>query len=237
MQKKLSEELPSLENSDITTPWTNFRDNVYDVALTVLGPAKREQPDWFAENLNIIQPIVDAKNQAHEKFIGRNTRANKKAFQNAKKELQKNTRRLKDEWMRAKAREIQHYADIHDTKKFYQAAKEIYGPQTGGSSPLLTADGLTLLSDPDRTLDRWKEHFSELLNATPRVNFACIGYQLDRDPSFEETVWAVKELQNGKAPGEDGIPAEVLKRGGDRLLQHLHQSSRSYGHVNKFQAS
>ena len=74
----------------------------------MLGLAKREQPDWFAENLNIIQPLVDAKNQAHETFLGRNTRVNKEAFQNAKKELQKNARRLKDEWMRAKAREIQH---------------------------------------------------------------------------------------------------------------------------------
>ena len=71
MQKKLSKELPSVEKSDITTAWTNFRDNVYDVALTVLGPAKREQPDWFAENLNIMQPSVDAKNQAHEESLGR----------------------------------------------------------------------------------------------------------------------------------------------------------------------
>ena len=42
------------------------------------------------------------------------------------------------------------------------------------------------------------------------------------DPiTMEELRKAVKATNIGKAPGLDGIPAEVIKHGGDGLLQQL----------------
>ena len=32
---------------------------------------------------------------------------------------------------------------------------------------------------------------------------------------------AIKLLQSGKAPGEDGIPAEIYKHGGEAIISHL----------------
>ena len=45
--------------------------------------------------------------------------------------------------------------------------------------------------------------------------------ELDAPPDEEETTAAIKQLQTGKAPGPDGIPAEVFKRGGNTLISHL----------------
>ena len=40
---------------------------------------------------------------------------------------------------------------------------------------------------------------------------------------MDEMARAFAGLKNGKVPGVDGIPAEVLKHGGDNLFSRLHQ--------------
>ena len=39
------------------------------------------------------------------------------------------------------------------------------------------------------------------------------------DPTVAEVNKAIKQMSNGKAPGQDGIPAEVYKYGGNTLVQ------------------
>ncbi|KAI4805703.1 hypothetical protein KUCAC02_010302 [Chaenocephalus aceratus] len=41
-------------------------------------------------------------------------------------------------------------------------------------------------------------------------------------PSLGEVLDAIKNMKNNKAAGPDGIPAEVLKKGGPDLLKHIH---------------
>ena len=47
--------------------------------------------------------------------------------------------------------------------------------------------------------------------------------ELDSSPTTEEIDKATDNLACGKAPGTDGIPAEVLKSGKPALLEHLHE--------------
>ena len=54
---------------------------------------------------------------------------------------------MQDSWLRKKAEEIQSFADRKDMKKFNDALKTIYGPKSSGATPLLSADGSTLLTD------------------------------------------------------------------------------------------
>ena len=66
-------------------------------------------------------------------------------------------------------------------------------------------------------MDRWSEHFEELLNrpapeSPPTIPEAEKDLELNCDfPSKEEIVEAIKKLKNGKAAGPDGIPAEAIK--------------------------
>ena len=77
---------------------------------------------------------------------------------------------------------------------------------------------------------RWTEHYLELY-ATQNVvsDFALDSIpelpmldQLDALPSIEELGKAIDHLSSGKAPGDDGIPAEVLKSSKETLLKPLH---------------
>ena len=50
-----------------------------------------------------------------------------------------------------------------------------------------------------------------------------INTSLDEIPTMEEMARAIAGLKDGKAPGGDGIHAEVWKHGGDNLFSRLHQ--------------
>ena len=136
---------------------------------------------------------------------------------------------MQDSWLAAKADEIQKYADTYDSKRFYDALKAVYGPQSSSTSPLLNVDGTTLIIEKPAILNRWSEHFSAVLKIPADINAEAIARlpqvetntDLDRPPSEEEVKKAIKQLSTGKSPCADAIPAEVYKHGGDTLLQKL----------------
>ncbi len=68
-----------------------------------------------------------------------------------------------------KADEIQGYADSHDTKCFYDVLKTVCEPQSSGSSHLLNADGMQLLTGKNQILERWADHFNQVLNCPTEI--------------------------------------------------------------------
>ena len=107
-----------------------------------------------------------------------------------------------DSWLSKKAEEIQSFADRKDMKKFLDALKTIYGPKSSGATPLLSADGSTLLTDKDAILKRWAEHFNSVLNCPSSVNDNAINrlpqiecnVLLDEFPTVTETRKAIQHL-------------------------------------------
>ena len=84
--------------------------------------------------------------------------------------------------------------------KFFDALKTIYGPQSSGTTPLLSADGTSLLTDKEAILKRWAEHFDgvlnrpssikdEAINRLPHVECNALHDEL---PTVSETVKAIK---------------------------------------------
>ena len=136
---------------------------------------------------------------------------------------------MQDSWLRKKAEEIQSFADRKDMKKFFDALKTVYGPQSSGTTPLLSADGTSLLTDKEAILKRSAEHFDGVLNRPSSINDEAINRLpqvecnplLDELPAVSETVKAIKLLSSGKAPGSDAIPVEIYKAGGPPVAEKL----------------
>ena len=115
--------------------------------------------------------------------------------------------------------ELQRAADRNDMKGFYNGLKEIWGPKKKGPVQLKSTDGMETFSDSKRVVARWSEHFQKLLNVSGDIDHEALDNipqcitktSLDEIPTMDEMARAIAGLKDGKAPGGDGIPAEVWK--------------------------
>ena len=95
-------------------------------------------------------------------------------------------------------------------------------------------------------LERWRQHFSTVLNVQSVVSEVTLGNvkdyvevnsilegicdsnddELSCPPTEEEIAKAINQLKNNKAPGACEITAELLKLGGGVMVQWLTQLSQ-----------
>ena len=228
----LCSRLDALEHSseDVDESWTVFRNTVHSSAMDSLGPVSRKHQDQVDENDKEIQGLLEEKHQKHKAYL-RNTSSvsSKTAYSNICKTVQTRLRDMQDSWLSKKADKIQSIADRKDMMRCCDALKTIDGPQSSGTTPLLSADGTSLLTDKEAILKRWAEHFDGVLNRPSSINDEAINRLaqvecnplLDEIPTVSETMKATILLSSGKAPGLDAIPAEIYKAGGPRDAEKL----------------
>ncbi|PIK37320.1 hypothetical protein BSL78_25845 [Apostichopus japonicus] len=112
----------------------------------------------------------------------------------------------------------------------YEGIRQATGPAVKKSAPLKTKSG-EIITDPNKQMDRWVEHYLELYSIENTVSedaINCIPVlpvleNLDKEPTMIELEKAIDALSSGKAPGNDAIPPEVIKEGKATLLPHLHE--------------
>ena len=62
----LCSRLDALEHSSEDESWTVFRDTVHSSAMDSLRPVTRKHQDWFDENNEEIQGLLEGKHQKHK---------------------------------------------------------------------------------------------------------------------------------------------------------------------------
>ena len=138
----LCSRLDALEHgSDLDESWTVFRDTFHSSAMDSLGPVSCKHRDWFDEKNKKIQGLLEEKHQKHKAYLRNTTsESSKTVFSNICKTVQTRLRDMQDSWLSKKADEIQSFAERKDMKKFFDAHKTIYGPQSSGTIPLRSAE-------------------------------------------------------------------------------------------------
>ena len=154
--------------------------------------------------------------RAHQRVLQtRSTRSTTAAYKDACRLLQK----------------LQTAADRNDMKGFYSGVKEVWGPKKKGPVQLKSTDGMETFSDSKRVVARWSEHIHKLLNVPGDIDHGALDNipqrinktSLDEIATMDEMARTIAGLKDGKAPGGDGIPAEIWKHGGDNMFGRLHQ--------------
>ena len=81
------------------------------------------------------------------------------------------------------------------------------------------------LTEMNDILKRWNEYGTQLfdtgteeISTTPNINVE----EKEPEPLFSEVEAAIRQLKNGKSPGMDGIPAELLKNTGPSGMKVMH---------------
>lgn len=209
--------------------WAEVKLKLSRVCQETIGTAKRKHQDWFDENDATLEELISRKRTA---FLDRQRDPTcpekNQIFKDVKAEVQRKTRALKNEWWTTKAEEIEGFAKCHKLYEFYKSIKSVYGPRSSGPPAVRSLDG-SLIKSKKEALLRWKEHYHTLLNRQTNPHWEAIAGLpqlpevdvLDQVPSYSEVEKAVKQLKAKKAPGEDGIPAEVYKLCDPHVLDHL----------------
>ena len=113
-------------------------------------------------------------------------------------------------------------------KDLYELTRKLAGKKSPASKPIKGKHGNTLTKLEDQ-LKRWGEYFEDLLNRPPAPGSLVIPeaeLMLDLNtekPSQEEIGKAIQKQKNGKAPGPDGIPAQILKADVNTSTQMLYE--------------
>ena len=91
-------------------------------SLDFLGPVSHKHQDWFDENTEEIQGLLEEKHKKHKAYPSDTSSvSNKAAYSNICKTVQTRLRDMQDSWLSSKADEIQSFADRKDMKKFFDA--------------------------------------------------------------------------------------------------------------------
>jgi hypothetical protein len=220
--KKLNEKLSSLTQGD--TAWPVIRDAMNEVAEDVLGMQKRVRNEWFDEDCRkAVQAVIEARS------TGRWTRTKEEKIKTLQRSKKKLLRMKKREFDQQKLLEIENLRSKNDVRKFYEAvrtAKRGFQPRT----TMCRDKNGDLVCNSSGILNRWKEHFNELLNegASEQADSRRRTYEEEDgkefpSPSLNEVKNAFNSLKNNKAPGDDNLPAELFKAGGENLIRLVHE--------------
>ena len=226
----LTQSLSSVHGDNVEEYWGELKAAILSASEATIGFRTKKHQDWFDENDHIIEAMISEKRKAFCTWQSDPTNeAKRNTYHSIRATVQRRIRLMKDQWWAAKAEQLQDLANRGDSRGFFNATRTIFGPSTRGETPIKDKEG-TLLKDSESINLRWKEHFQDLLNRDSHVDESVfelipqspINDVLGIEPSLAETVLSIRQMKNGKAPGVDGIPAEVLKHGGDELASRLH---------------
>ena len=113
------------------------------------------------------------------------------------------------------AEEAEEAARRQDLKTLYRITKTFIGGLKNSDVPVKYTNG-NLISNEIK-MKYWEDHFQTILNKpepteTAQIPEAEEDVDVNTDqPKLEEVKGAIKVMKNGKAPGCDGVTADMLK--------------------------
>jgi hypothetical protein len=208
--------LADLEDGSLEKKWERVKSTFNSTAEEVLGFRKREFKSWLSEE---TVKKVEERRTLKQQIGSAKTRLQKQRAQeeynHMNREVKKSARKDKRDLVDRLATEAEEATEKQDMKTLHDITRQLSGRRTNTDRPVKDKDGNTLSKTQDQ-LDRWKEHFSCLLNGQQVENPPVIEDGEDLDVNIgpitrEEVVKAVHKIKNRKAPGPDSIPPEALK--------------------------
>lgn len=172
-------------------------------------PRKKRRVPW--EDQNITEKREELK-RFHAYMVKNPTIENEAKAEEMKKELDDAYLKEQEEYVKEKISIIQNAHINQQSRLAWATVNEVSGRKK-------TASGQIKAKSAEERVKLWKEHFQKLLGQPPDIDDKPTEKVFDTLPmetgnfTYLELRTAIKSLQNNKATGLDGIPAEVWKVG------------------------
>lgn len=146
--------------------------------------------------------------------------------------VKKSARNDRRNWYNNLAMQAQEAANNNNTRETYRLTRKMSNRPFTSEQPVRDKSGKTI-TDDNQQIERWTEHFQEVLN--PPVSVPCTQQHDSRPklpppqekinincPSLNEVKSILKKLKTGKAPGSDGLMSELFKADIGVAAKQLH---------------
>jgi len=226
----LQNRFASLDNEvDLEDMWRNLSQTVTDVSLEVLGKRPRK-----AKEQHLSRKTKDLLIQrAQFKRRDPNSDANRSEYSKLNKLVKKSSKLDDNNWAVRVATDLEEAASKGQQREVWAKIKKISGKNKKPQASCVRDKDGRKITDPQQQRDRWKEHFTELLNpplssvdladldtVPPQPHFDSLSCS-DGPPTRDEISYSLTKLKNHKSPGVDGITNEQLKYGASALVDQL----------------
>ena len=220
------QEVGELEEEEWKPMKEAFIENTRDICGTrYVGGGIRKGSEWWNESL---KKKVEEKRKAFGEWLQFGDRERYERHRTINMEVKRMVREAKraanDRWGQDFGRSYE-----ENKKKFWKELKRKRKGGTGMEETVKDRNGRLLKGDNARK--RWAEYFENLLNvvedreaeivAVTGVQVPVMEAENESEITKEEVERALKETKSGKAPGVDGVHAEMLKEGGVTVVEWL----------------
>ena len=177
-----------------------------------------------------MRPVIEANRKALIEYKRSPSERNLQILRAARSKVQQTARRCANEYWTQLSQDIQTAAITGNIRGMYDGIKKALGPTQSKTAPLKSSSG-AIITDKGQQMERWVEHYSDLYSRENTMSPAALDVieclptmdELDSEPSVEDLSKAIDSLASGKAPGNDGIPPELIKHCKTTLLLPLHE--------------
>lgn len=216
------EEIINQINQESSTDWKRVKEKIQEAVKLGQPPRTRKHRWWNT----ICDQAIENRITAWKKFSSNKTEKNWEDFLKTQKQSSKIIRRQKRGYDNGRLHEIQQDFTKNNTRNFYKTFRENLQGYQAPSLCFKKSDG-SLETNTKNNCKILAQYFNSLLNCEPpqeKLDFLKpeVTHPDSEAPDLKEITEIIKQLKNNKAPGEDGIIAELWKLDDPILTGKIH---------------
>ena len=236
---KLSEGLAAGPKGDVEEAWDTFKESLKSAQSCLPIVSEKVEEDWVTDE---VCEVARKKQEAWMRWMKfPDDETLRQEYQQLKRQSRQSADKAREEWWESKAEQAEklheyavrlgHGGSLLKDLRLLQRSQKLKADTT-----LLAKDGKQLSSTGSK-LERWREYFAQVNNISTQLVDSVVEAVLETAPeipqmpggddslscvpSVDEIRAALQSLKNGRAPGEDDITSELLKLGGEAVVQSL----------------
>ena len=221
------------EDESVEDMGIQCRDTLTGTCEQLLGYREVKREDWITDD---TWKAIEERRAITHKYNRESDSTKKEELRQEYKQknraVKKKTKRGRKSYIDELASEAEVAAKQHNPKELYKITRQLAGRNRSTNRPVKSTHG-NLLTKESQQMDRWREHFQELLNrpppdVPPDISESTEDLQVNCGRISKKGIKrAIKKLKLGKAPGFDNIPPDILKADVSATTELL------YGLLNK----
>ena len=221
--------LDTLEDVDVDGKWEKVKEVMKSTCSSVLGEQRKPRSDWITlESLERIGKRREAKQVVNKAKTRKEKLEAQKKYSELNKSVKNSIKKDKNVFLEGLAERAERAAACGQMKIVYNATRIISGKQrTSITRPVKDEHGNDTY-EQEGQLNRWQEHFEQMLNrpppeSPPEILPARLDLPINTNPPTKKEIEeAIRQIKSNKAAGPDHIPPETIKADMTTSVDILH---------------